>query len=147
MVGARCEAVALWETEEDALNCFNRMPVACPPLVLIKRGQSDLRVFALQKNSRPLPSTPLFFAPFYNLDQNGKMCTGTLRDATRKEQEVCAFWERFFFQSAFTHAGVGRLVRKGSYVKLVETMAKAETFPSKQLVPHSLTLEEALTCP
>ncbi len=133
-----------WQTQEEAMNRFDRVPLACPALVLVKRGQNDLRIFALKENTRPVASTKLYHAPFYNLDDDGKMCTGTLQEASRKEKNLCEFWERFFFHSAFTHAGEGSLVRKGTYLDLVKKMATADVFPAQQLVPANRTFEQAL---
>jgi PRTRC genetic system protein B len=113
-----------------------------PPLVWrISNGEFTIR--ALTKNTRPEGSTKLAVAPFWNLSDDGRVCTGTMRRPDSASVGAIPSWERGFYESAFTHANVGRLTRhEGGFEGLWAGLAgKRQRFPLQTLIvlPQTLT--------
>jgi PRTRC genetic system protein B len=81
-----------------------------PPLVW-RVSNGELNIRALTENKRPEGSTKLAVAPFWNLSDDGRVCTGTMRRPDSASVAAIPAWERGFYESAFTHANVGRLTR------------------------------------
>lgn len=115
---------------------------AQPPLVW-KVTNGELLLRALTANKRPDGETKLAVAPFWNLSDDGRVCTGTMRRPDSASVASIAAWERGFYESAFTHANVGRLTRhEGGFEALwMELVGKRQRFPLDTLIvlPQTLT--------
>ena len=74
-----------------------------PPLVFKVVGRK-LWVRALDEDERPSGETKLKTAPFWNCNDSGEVCVGTMRIPESSGTEGIKGWERGFFQSEFTHA-------------------------------------------
>ena len=113
-----------------------------PPLVW-RVSNGELNIRALTENKRPDSSTKLAVAPFWNLSDDGRVCTGTMRRPDSASVASIPAWERGFYESAFTHANVGRLTRhKGGFEELWGGLAgKRQQFPLETLIalPQTLT--------
>ena len=129
---------------------FSGTEVLHPPLVFLARFQS-LCALALGQDARPQEDTPLFTAPYFNLNDGGGMCAGNVRlpeslVATAQNLEA---WEKAFFETNFTHSnlGGGSLTNfKGGHNALWRAMASPEaTFCPKSLVAGKLTLGALLS--
>ena len=81
-----------------------------PPLVW-RVADGQLKIRALSQDKRPEAKTKLAVAPYWNLSDNGAVCTGSMRRPENASVAAISVWERGFFESAFTHANVGRLTR------------------------------------
>ena len=81
-----------------------------PPLVW-RVADGQLKIRALTRNKRPEAKTMLAVAPYWNLSDNGTICTGSMRRPENASVSAISTWERGFYESAFTHANVGRLTR------------------------------------
>jgi PRTRC genetic system protein B len=81
-----------------------------PPLVW-KVAHGELKIRALCENERPNAKTTLAVAPFWNLSDDGSVCLGSMRCPESTSSGSIEAWERGFYESAFTHANVGRLTR------------------------------------
>jgi PRTRC genetic system protein B len=106
-----------------------------PPLVWRVDG-GDLKIRALLENKRPTADTKLAVAPFWNLSDDGRVCTGTMRHPESATVSSIPDWERGFYESAFTHANVGRLTRheggfEGPWSRLAD---KRKQFPVETLI-------------
>jgi PRTRC genetic system protein B len=114
-----------------------------PPLVW-KVSNGELIIRALTENKRPNSSTKLAVAPFWNLSDNGRVCTGTMRRPDSASVASIPAWERGFYESAFTHANVGRLTRhEGGFDGLWGGLAgKRSRFPLETLIALPQTLAE-----
>jgi PRTRC genetic system protein B len=114
-----------------------------PPLVW-KVSNGELIIRALTENKRPNSSTKLAVAPFWNLSDNGRVCTGTMRRPDSASVASIPAWERGFYESAFTHANVGRLTRhEGGFDGLWSGLAgKRSRFPLETLIALPQTLAE-----
>ena len=81
-----------------------------PPLVW-RVSDGQLKIRALTQNKRPCAMTKLAVAPYWNLSDNGTVCAGSMRRPESASIAAISGWERGFYESAFTHANVGRLTR------------------------------------
>jgi PRTRC genetic system protein B len=82
-------------------------------------------------------------APFWNLSDDGRVCTGTMRRPDSASVASIPAWERGFYESAFTHANVGRLTRHESGFDGLWSglTGKRQKFPVESLIvlPQTLT--------
>lgn len=114
-----------------------------PPLVW-KVSNGELSVRALAVNKRPQATATLAVAPFWNLSDDGRVCTGTMRRPESATVAATPAWERGFYESAFTHANVGRITRHdGGFEGLWESLkGKRGRFPTQTLIQLPQTLEQ-----
>ena len=106
-------------------------------------SNGELNIRALTENKRPDDATKLAVAPFWNLSDDGRVCTGTMRRPDSASVASIPAWERGFYESAFTHANVGRLTRhEGGFDGLWSgRTGKRQKFPVETLIvlPQTLT--------
>lgn len=73
--------------------------IAEVPAMLWSANKRSLKIYALANNRRPSENTPLFFAPFFNVFENGNVCMGTvdvhIQNSTSLE-EFIKKWEDYF---------------------------------------------------
>ena len=112
------------------------------PALVWRVDNGDLKILALAESKRPTAATPLAVAPFWNLSEDGRVCTGTMRRPDSATVASIPEWEGGFYESAFTHANVGRLTHhpagfEGLWSDLAD---KRIPFPVKTLIqlPQSL---------
>jgi len=132
-----------YQNSEGKAAGLNGRIVPQPPLAwLVKNG--DLMIRALTDNKRPQATTKLAVAPFWNLSDNGRVCTGSMRRPDGATVSSIAEWERGFYESAFTHANVGRLTRHpGGVEELWTSLAgKRKAFPQETLIVLPQTLAQ-----
>jgi PRTRC genetic system protein B len=132
-----------YENSEDKASELNGRVFPQPPLVWrVKNG--DLMIRALMENRRPQTATKLAVAPFWNLSDNGRVCTGSMRRPDGASVSSIADWERGYYESAFTHASVGRLTRhRGGFDGLWTSLAgRRKPFPLETLIALPQTLAQ-----
>jgi len=114
-----------------------------PPLVW-RVANGTLKIRALCENRRPIAETALAVAPFWNLSEDGQVCLGSMRCPDSASVATIASWETGFYESAFTHANVGRLTRHpGGHDALWAKLAQTrKPFPRKALISIPQTLLE-----
>jgi PRTRC genetic system protein B len=114
-----------------------------PPLVW-RVSNGELNIRALTENKRPDSSTKLAVAPFWNLSDDGRVCTGTMRRPDSASVASIPAWERGFYESAFTHANVGRLTRHESGFDGLWSglTGKRQKFPLETLIALPQTLSQ-----
>jgi len=115
-----------------------------PPLVFKVSG-GTLWVRALEKNERPTSITTLKTAPFWNGNDAGQICIGTMRVPRSSGVEAMEGWERGFFQSEFTHAyGAARLTSfPGGFLDLCRHLVGSrKPFPVEYLTDARETLRQ-----
>ena len=130
-----------YENSEGKAAELNGRTFPQPPLVW-RVSNGDLNIRALTENKRPEGSTKLAVAPFWNLSDDGRVCTGTMRRPDSASVGAMPAWERGFYESAFTHANVGRLTRhEGGFEGLwTGLVGKRHQFPSQTLIVLPQTL-------
>jgi PRTRC genetic system protein B len=137
-----CRRRMFYENAEQRATELNGRAFPQPPLVW-RVDDGGLRIRALRENRRPDGSTTLAVAPFWNLSDDGRVCTGTMRCPDSASVASIPAWECGFYESAFTHANVGRLTRhKRGFEGLWRELAdKRRPFPQATLIqlPQTLT--------
>lgn len=144
----------LWYTESQKRQMYFVKNLDIPngtaevPAMIWKADKETLSIFALFDNSRPTEKTPLYYAPFFNIYEDGRVCMGTVDVDIKKSASVEEFikaWEDYFFNSYFSHLLDNYNPIKGNCVnfwkKLIETK---EALPSKVLKRNKKTLKNLL---
>jgi PRTRC genetic system protein B len=132
-----------YENSEGKAADLNGRIFPQPPLVW-KVLNGELNIRALTESKRPDGATKLAVAPFWNLSDDGRVCTGTMRRPDSASVATIPDWERGFYESAFTHANVGRLTRdEGGFDGLWTGLAgKRSRFPLETLIALPQTLSQ-----
>jgi PRTRC genetic system protein B len=83
-------------------------------------------------------------SPFWNLSDSGLLCTGSMRCPSGVSISMMKAWEKGFYESAFTHANVGRTTRHtgGFEVRWGSLAGKRTRFPADALIPLAETLSQ-----
>ena len=138
-----CRRQMFYESPAQDVSSLNGRTFSQPPLVWrVENG--DLKIRALAENRRPKPGTKLAVAPFWNLSEDGRVCTGSMRRPDSAAVASIAEWERGFYESAFTHANVGRLTRhSGGFEGLWKELTdERKRFPVATLIQLPQTLAQ-----
>jgi PRTRC genetic system protein B len=140
---AACRRQMFYENSEQKAVGLNGRTFPQPPLVW-RVDNGDLKIRALTENKRPSAGRTLAIAPFWNLSDDGRVCTGTMRRPDSATVSSIHNWERGFYESAFTHANVGRLTRhEGGFDGLWNGLAdKRKPFPLETLIRLPQTLAQ-----
>ena len=140
---AVCRRQLFYQDAEEKVSKLNGCVFPQPPLVW-RVDDGGLKIRALRKNKRPDATTKLTVAPFWNLSDDGRVCTGTMRCPNNASVASIPEWESGFYESAFTHANVGRLTRhRGGFEGLwSELRDNRKAFPLETLIQLPQTLAE-----
>ena len=132
-----------YRNSEEKAEAFNGCSFPQPPLVW-RVADGQLKIRALAQNKRPDATTKLAVAPFWNLSDNGTVCTGSMRRPDNASVAAISKWEKGFYESAFTHSNVGRLTRhKGGFDGLwSELTGEGQSFPLETLIAVPQTLAQ-----
>lgn len=118
-----------------------------PPMVW-SANKNNLSVFALFSGRRPTEKTPLYYAPFFNIYENGSVCMGTVNIDIQNSASVEEFiyaWESYFFNSYFSHLLGNYNPIKGNCVNLWKDLIDTDkSFPKEVLKPNNSTLKNLL---
>lgn len=118
------------------------------PAMLWFADKGNLSVFALTSNIRPTDKTPLYYAPFFNVYEDGEVCMGTVDVNIKNSASVEEFttaWEDYFFNSYFSHLLDSYNPIKGNCVNLWKKLTKTgEAFPMDALKKNNKTLKNLL---
>jgi PRTRC genetic system protein B len=138
-----CRRQMFYENAEGKATKLNGRMFPQPALVW-RVSNLGLKIRALVVNRRPTADTALAVAPYWNLSDDGRVCTGSMRCPESASVSSVAAWERAFYESAFTHANVGRLTRHpGGFDGLWADLAgRRSPFPVKTLIQLPQTLEQ-----
>jgi PRTRC genetic system protein B len=138
-----CRRQMFYDNAEQKATSLNGRTFPQPPLVW-RVDDAGLKIRAVRENKRPDASMTMAVAPFWNLSDDGRVCTGTMRCPDNASVASIPKWERAFYESAFTHANVGRLTRhKGGFEGLWSELAdKRKPFPLATLIQLPQTLAE-----
>ncbi|MDC7217795.1 MAG: hypothetical protein PQJ28_02095 [Spirochaetales bacterium] len=117
-----------------------------PPLVWLA-NKNSLSVFAVATGRRPTGKTPLYYAPFFNIYENGGVCMGTVSIDIKNSASVEEFtqaWEDYFFNSYFSHTLDGSLTRKNIVSLWKDLIGTDKPFPKEALKKKNKTLKSLL---
>lgn len=120
--------------------------IKLPGLIYMAKGK-NLSVFAVKSKRKPGPSTRLFRAPFFNVDNSAGVCFG---NAKIKDPEkltfysVVKYWEDKFWLSEFDHL-LGENPIKGNLATITkQCIQTGSEFPLNELKPIKLKLKDLL---
>lgn len=129
----------------DSLKIPNGI-TSIPPLVW-RASKDTLWLYALADAAEISAQTPLYRAPFFNLYNDGKVCMGTVKIKIPADcllEEFIAKWQRYFFESYFSHT-IGNSPVKGSIIQLWQKLVNTKKqFPEKSLMETRYTLKKLL---
>ena len=118
-----------------------------PPMLWFA-NKNSLAVFALSSDRRPIEKTPLHYAPFFNVYENGNVCMGTVNIDIQNSASVEEFiqaWESYFFNSYFSHLLGNYNPIKGNCVTIWKDLIGTDNpFPKEVLKPNNRTLKNQL---
>ena len=118
------------------------------PALLWKATEESLYIYALPNNKRPDRNTILCHAPFFNIYDDGRVCTGTVEINFSKAEcleDFTKIWEANFFESYFSHMIAGQSPVKKNIVQLWKTLiASNKPFPNKELRKCGISLQTIL---
>jgi PRTRC genetic system protein B len=113
---------------DPAVNAFDKQIIAQPALLFVAR-RNGLSVYALRSDERPSKDTPLSMAPFYNVYDDGRVCTGSMKVPGKLDPASTDQWSRAFFGSNFTHAtGLKHWAHTGTYAELLRSVVERGAF-------------------
>ena len=142
---ASVQRTIFFRATDESIAPLNGKSFPHPPLVWKVSGH-ELWVRAMKTNARPTVDTPLFVAPYWNVNgEDGLTCQGSMRSPEDSGVTSIPQWERAFFQSEFTHAtGIRPLTNHPrGFVGLWASLADSgKVFPTNRLVPAKHTLRE-----
>jgi PRTRC genetic system protein B len=99
-----------YENREGKAAVLNGRVLPQPPPIW-RVADGELMVRALVENKRPSASTQPAVAPFWNLSEGGQVCMGSMYRPAGASVSNIPEWEKGFYESAFTHANIGRITR------------------------------------
>jgi len=118
------------------------------PAMLWLANKSTLNVFALANDRRTTEKTALYYAPFFNIYESGKVCMGTVSiDITNSTslEEFMNAWEHYFFNSYFSHLLGNYNPINGNCVNLWKELINTnKPFPKGILKKNSKTFKNLL---
>ena len=114
------------------------------PALVFRVVGKGLFVRALATTSRPGPETPLKTAPYWNTDNRGLVCAGSMRVPESCDIASTPAWQDAYFQSQFTHAaGAVRLTsHHGGFIGLWRNLVGRKRFSVQYLTDAGETLQE-----
>ena len=118
-----------------------------PPMIW-HANKNSLSVFALGSERRPTEKTALYFAPYINLYEDGKVCMGSVNIKIKTSASVEEFtlaWEDYFFNSYFSHLLGSNSPTKGNCVSLWKNLVQTgKPFPKEELIKNNKILKNLL---
>lgn len=148
------KGTVLWYTKAQQRQLYFVKGLGIPngkaqvPPMLWFANKNSLSVFTLSSNRRPIEKTPLHYAPFFNVYENGNVCMGTVNIDIQNSASVEEFiqaWESYFFNSYFSHLLGNYNPIKGNCVTIWKDLIGTENpFPKEVLKPNNKTLKNLL---
>lgn len=153
-INSQSNGYAIWYTPPKAVDLFFLDSLGIPsgktkiPAMLWKATKDRLQVFSLKGKAKPNADTPLYYAPLFNLSQDGSVCMGTVNINIDRQTYLEHFimqWENYFFNSYFTHTLGSHRHCKGNLVQLwQEQTSTGREFPQSELIKNGKTLKDII---
>ncbi|GGF27967.1 PRTRC system protein B [Flavobacterium limi] len=151
---SRDKGAVIWHTKPQKRPLYFIEGLGIPsgqafvPAMVWQATKNSLRVFALMGNRRPTEKTLLYHAPFFNINEDGRVCMGSvsidIKESSCVEQFTKA-WEHYFFRSYFSHLMGENSPIKGNCVSLwKDLVASGRAFPTAILKRSNNTLKNLL---
>jgi PRTRC genetic system protein B len=148
------EGYAIWYTPAQPISLLFKKSLTIPcgkahvPALVWKAGRDKVSVFALTTTDRPTDNTPLFNAPFFNINADGEVCMGSVDTDFEEDCDLPEFmnqWEHYFFNSYFSHL-IGHSPINGNLVSLWQQLMQSpdQCFPTEVLKPNGKKLKDVI---
>ncbi|MBS1532557.1 MAG: PRTRC system protein B [Bacteroidetes bacterium] len=144
---------AIWHTPPQRVKLLFKDGLTIPtgeasvPALLWRAGRGQLALYALRDEPLQL-DTPLYFAPFFNIYADGRVCMGSVQvdiSADCTLEHFISQWQDYFFGSYFSHLIGQRSPVKGNIVQLWKGLVgKRKAFPNNVLVKNGHTIKNLL---
>lgn len=148
------KGTVLWHTKAQQRKLYFVNGLCIPngtanvPSMLWFANRNSLAVFALATDRRPTEKTPLHYAPFFNIYEDGRVCMGTVTIDIKNSASVEEFiqaWESYFFNSYFSHLLGSHSPIKGNCVNVwKDLIGTGKPFPKDVLKRNNKTLKNLL---
>lgn len=134
-----------FKTHDEAVMAYDGDTIAQPPLLFVARAH-NIYVYGLTSNDRPTPDTPLYYAPFWNVYDDGAVCIGSMQLPKTISPAATADFTTAFFKSEFTHAsGNKKRWKPGvTYAQFLSMVKQRKRFDIDWLMPMKATVKDAL---
>lgn len=153
-VNTQNNGYAVWYTPPQEVDLFFNDSLSIPsgktkiPALLWKATKERLQVFALKGKTKPNADTALYYAPLFNLSEDGSVCMGTVNiniDRQTHLEQFITQWETYFFNSYFTHTLGNHRHCKGNLVQLwQEQVGTGKGFPQNELSKNGRTVKDLI---
>lgn len=153
-VNTQNNGYAVWYTPPQEVDLFFNDSLSIPsgktkiPALLWKATKERLQVFALKGKTKPNADTALYYAPLFNLSEDGSVCMGTVNiniDRQTHLEQFITQWETYFFNSYFTHTLGNHRHCKGNLVQLwQEQVGTGRGFPQNELSKNGRTVKDLI---
>jgi PRTRC genetic system protein B len=152
-VNSQTNGYAVWYTPPQEVDLFftdslgdsGKSKVSA---LLWKATKERLQVFALKGKTKPNADTPLYYAPLFNLSQDGGVCMGTVNvqiDRQTALEQFMTQWEGYFFNSYFTHTLGNHRHCKGNLIHLWQgQVGTGRNFPQDELIKNGKTIKDLI---
>lgn len=147
------DGFVIWYTLESTVQLYFKESLsinngtASVPALVWKAYKDELYIYALKENGKPDLQTTLYYAPFFNINQNGKVCMGTvdIDEAPKSLEQFIMDWQNYFFNSYFSHLLGGYNPVNGNIVQLWQKLSgSGYPFPKKELKVNNLTIQDLI---
>jgi PRTRC genetic system protein B len=149
------DGYALWYTPKQQVDLFFLDALSIPngrasvPPLLWKAFKNTLYIYALDTDTDIHEDTPLFDAPFFNIYHDGRVCMGTVSVQIKADcllEEFMQQWEKYFFNSYFSHLLKPKSPVKGNIIQLWQGLVGSKRkFPVKSLIKSGRTLKQIIS--
>jgi len=148
---SRDKGAVIWYTKSEKRPLYFIEGLGIPssqafvPSMIWQATKNSLRVFAVLSNRRPTEKTELYYAPFFNIYEDGRVCMGSVSIDIKNSSSVQEFtraWEDYFFNSYFSHLMGENSPVKGNCISLwKDLVATGRPFPTAVLKSNNTTLK------
>lgn len=148
------DGCAIWYTPSQRARLFFKKNLgissgnAYVPALVWKASKDKLHLYALEENKKPKENTPLCYAPFFNIHDDGRVCMGTVEIELENDcclEEFIKIWESYFWDSYFSHALDNYSPASINIVQLwKEQMNTKRKFPTGFLIKRNRKLKDIL---
>jgi PRTRC genetic system protein B len=153
-VNQQANGYAVWFTPPQEVTLFFVDGLKIPsgkfyiPAMLWKANAERLAVYALKGKIKPTENTKLCHAPYLNIYGGGQVCMGTVQINIGKTaclEDFIQTWERYFFNSNFSHSISGNNSTKTNTTELWRSLAgSGKIFPQDELLKTNMTLKQII---
>ncbi|SDE86358.1 PRTRC system protein B [Mucilaginibacter pineti] len=144
----------IWQTPPQQVNLFFTDGLTITdglyplPSLIWKAGKDKLYIYAVADGKEATLECQLYRAPFFNIHENGLVCMGNVDIniiAVGCLEDFMEAWQRYFFNSRFSHLIGNESPVKGNIVQLYKSLADTnKKFPQKNLIKSTYSLKKLI---